>query len=80
MVEKDDKGTETLRLNLLNNSAAYLEELKEKREARLWKADELPGSLYDAIYGLSKSEMDKIRKNYDFKNLSALNNKNWPKP
>lgn len=72
MVAKDDKKTETLRLNFLENTAVYLKELRTKREAQLWKTVGIPNSLYDAIYGLTKFEMDKIRKNYDFKNLSAL--------
>lgn len=49
------------------------EKLAARREEQRFKAVDLPCSLYDALMGLSKSEMDAIRRNYGFKNLSSLN-------
>jgi len=46
--------------------------LLESREKRLWKKISLPCSLSDAINGLTKAEMDEIRRNYEFKNISSL--------
>lgn len=72
MDKRIDKKTEAALIRALENAKAYSRQLQENREKRLWKKVDIPCSLYDAINGLTKSEMDTIRKNYDFKNLSAL--------
>lgn len=72
MDEKIDKKTEAALIRALENAKAFSQQLQENREKRLWKKVDIPCSLYDAINGLTKAEMDTIRKNYDFKNLSSL--------
>lgn len=72
MNEKIDKRTAIALANALEGVRAYSQQLKENREKRLWKKVNIPCSLYNAISGLTKDEMDKIRKNYDLKNLSTL--------
>lgn len=72
MDKKNDRKTEAALIRALENAKAYSQQLQENREKRLWKKVNVPCSLYDAINGLTKTEMDTIRKNYDFKNLSSL--------
>ncbi len=72
MDKKIDKKTEELAMRALENAKAFGQKLEENREKRLWKKVQIPCSLYDAIKGLTKNEMDAIRKTYGFKNLSAL--------
>lgn len=72
MDERIDKNTEEMLMKALENAKAFGRQLTENREKRLWKEVNIPCSLHEALYGLTKDEMDKIRKNYDFKNLSAL--------
>ncbi len=72
MDEKIDKKTVAVLLKALENAKAFRQRLQENREKRLWKEVNIPCSLHEAINGLTKDEMDRIRKNYDFKNLSAL--------
>ncbi|KPU45176.1 hypothetical protein OXPF_13030 [Oxobacter pfennigii] len=72
MDEKIDKKTKEALIKAMEYAKAYNQQLQENREKRLWKKVDIPCSLYDAINGLTKAEMDAIRKNYDFKNLSSL--------
>ena len=72
MDEQIDKKTEAVLMKALENAKAFGQRLQENREKRLWKEVNIPCSLHEAMNGLTKNEMDKIRKNYDFKNLSAL--------
>ena len=72
MDERIDKKTEAALIKALESAKAYSQQLQENREKRLWKKVNIPCSLYDAINGLTKDEMDRIRKDYDFKNLSSL--------
>ncbi|MDD2497710.1 MAG: SEC-C metal-binding domain-containing protein [Desulfitobacteriaceae bacterium] len=72
MDEKIDRKTEAALIRALENAKAFSKQLQENREKRLWKKVDVPCSLYDAISRLTKAEMDIIRKNYDFKNLSTL--------
>jgi len=72
MDERIDKKTEDILMKALENAKAFGQRLEESREKRLWKEVNIPCSLHEALNGLTKDEMDKIRKNYDFKNLSAL--------
>ena len=72
MDEKIDRKTEAALIRALENAKAFSQQLQENREKRLWKKVDVPCSLYDAISRLTKAEMDTIRKNYDFKNLSTL--------
>lgn len=72
MDERIDKNTEDMLMKALENSKAFGQRLHESREKRLWKEVNIPCSLHDAMSELTKDEMDKIRKNYYLKNLSAL--------
>lgn len=72
MDKKIDKKTEAALIGALESAKAFSQQLQDNREKRLWKNVNIPCSLYDAINGLTKDEMDRIRKNYDFKNLSSL--------
>ncbi len=72
MDEKIDKKTEAALVKALENVKAFGQRLQENREKRLWKEVNIPCSLHEAVNELTKDEMDKIRKNYDLKNLSAL--------
>ena len=67
-----DKKTEAALIKALENAKASSQQMQEKKEKRLWKKVDIPCSLYDAIKDLRKSELDTIRKNYDFRNLSSL--------
>jgi hypothetical protein len=72
MDEKIDKKTEAALIGALERLKAFSQQQKDNREKRLWKKVNIPCSLFDAINGLSKDEMDRIRKSFDFKNLSSL--------
>ncbi|MCO1603156.1 SEC-C metal-binding domain-containing protein [Desulfosporosinus nitroreducens] len=72
MSKKPDKKTEAALIRALENAKAFSQQLQENREKRLWKKVDVPCSLYETINGLTKVEMDTIRKNYDFRNLSSL--------
>lgn len=72
MDEKIDKKTEAALMKALDNAKAYGQQWQENIEKRLWKKVIIPGSLQDALSGLTKAEMDNIRRNYDFRNLSSL--------
>ena len=72
MDEKIDKKTEAALIRAMENAKIYSQQLQENKEKRLWKKVDLPCSLNDTLNGLTKAEMDIIRRNYDFKNLSAL--------
>ena len=72
MDEKIDKKTEAPLIRALENAKAFSQQLQENKEKRLWKKVDVPCSLYEAISGLTKAEMDIIRKNYDLRNLSSL--------
>lgn len=72
MDEKIDKKTEAMLMKALGNAKVFGQRLQENREKRLWKEVNIPCSLHEVINRLTKDEMDKIRKNYDFTNLSAL--------
>jgi hypothetical protein len=63
---------ETALIRALENAKAFSQQLQENREKRLWKKVDIPCNLYNAINRLTKAEMDTIRKNYDFRNLSSL--------
>lgn len=72
MDEKIDKKTEAALMKALENAKAYGRLMQDNREKRLWKKVSIPCSLHDALCGLTKAELDSIRKNYGFKNLSSL--------
>lgn len=69
--EIDNETREQL-LKAMQEAKNYSMKLQEESEKRLWKKVSLPCSLYDALSSLSKYDMDRIRKNYNFKNLSTL--------
>lgn len=72
MYEKIDKKTAASLMEALKEAKAFGQRLQENREKRLWKVVHIPCSLHAALDALTKGEMDKIRKSYDFKNLSTL--------
>ncbi|MGI8387652.1 YecA family protein [Robertmurraya sp. P23] len=51
----------------------YERELQEKREQKLWRNVSEPFQLESVLNSLSKTELDKIRKNLDLKGISGLN-------
>lgn len=74
MEERFDEETKSALINALEGFMADTQKMQENREKRLWKMKvNLPCSLLDAIKGLSKVEIDGIRRNYDFRNISTLN-------
>lgn len=72
MDERFDKEAEIVMMNILEDLKSYSNKLKEDRFNRLWKEVNIPCSLYDAISRLTKDEMNRIRKKYNFRNLSSL--------
>ena len=72
MDEKIDKKAEAALIRAMENAKAYSQQQQDSKEKRLWKKVDLPCSFKDTLNGLTKAEMDIIRRNYDFKNLSAL--------
>ncbi|MCW3490675.1 YecA family protein [Dethiobacter alkaliphilus] len=50
----------------------HIRELQEKKEKRFWRNVDTSCSLSEAVEGLTKDEMDKIRKNLSLKGLSSL--------
>lgn len=71
MDEKIDKKTEDALMKALENAKAYGQRLQENREQRLWKKSKFH-AVFIMTCGLTKGEMDNIRKKYDLKNLSTL--------
>ncbi len=67
-----DKKTKTALQNAAERARDFQQRCQRRYETQLWKEANIPCSLYDAISRLTKAEMDEIRKNYGFKNLSAL--------
>src|SRR5665647_1083241 len=67
-----DKKTSDALLKALSSAQDYISQLQAKREQRLWKVTNIPVRLFDALIMLPKTELDKIRKNLNLKNLSAL--------
>lgn len=51
----------------------YERELQEKREQKLWRHVSEPSQLESMLNSLSKTELDKIRKNLELKGISGLN-------
>jgi len=62
MDEKIDKKTEAALIRALENAKAFSQQLQENRDKRLWKKVDVPCSLYNAINGLTKAEIDTIVK------------------
>lgn len=67
-----DKETNDTLLKALSSAQDYCRQLQAKQEKRLWKVTNIPVRIFDALIRLSKAELDKIRKNLNLKNLSAL--------
>lgn len=51
----------------------YERELQEKREQKMWRHVSEPFQLESVLNSLSKSELDRIRKNLELKGISGLN-------
>lgn len=67
-----DNNARDLLLDALEKAKAYSQKLEERREQRLWRKISFPCTLSDAIHGLTREQMDRIRKNLELKNLSTL--------
>lgn len=67
-----DKKTELALISALENVKAYGQQLQDRREKRLWKEIDVPCDLRATLDGLTKDQMDKIRKKFNFKNVSSL--------
>lgn len=72
MDESNNKNLIEMLMNTQENYKFFEKKLQESTENRLWKKINIPCSLHETLNGLTKDEIDRIRKNYDFKNLSAL--------
>lgn len=59
-------------LNALKNMQNDISKMQDKREDSLWEEINFPCNLIDALNKLKKRELDLIRKNLAFKNLSSL--------
>lgn len=59
-------------LNVLKNMQTDIRKMQDKREDSLWEEINLPCNLIDALNKLKKKELDLIRQNLAFKNLSSL--------
>lgn len=75
MDRKIDQETARGLLIAMQKLKEHTLQLEENRQKRLWKKVDVPCSLHDALNRLSKAELDAIRKNYKFSNLSALKKK-----
>lgn len=67
-----DQKTKRALLEALSMAQDYSRQLQARSEKRLWTETTIPVKLSDTLSRLTKSELDKIRKNLDLKNLSAL--------
>lgn len=67
-----DDNNRDLLIDALQKMKAHSQRLQEKREQRLWREIDFPCTLSDAIHGLTREQMDRIRRNLELKNLSAL--------
>lgn len=72
MHEKIDKNDKEMLLKALDNVKEFSRKLQENREKQLWRKVEIPCTLSDAVKGLTKLDMDNIRKKLELKNLSSL--------
>ncbi|WP_139691704.1 YecA family protein [Sporolactobacillus terrae] len=72
MTDNVDAKTKAALLDALGNAKRFTQKLQERKEKQLWKKVEFPCSLHDALSRLTKNELDQIRRNYQFKGLSAL--------
>lgn len=61
------------RIDLMRTTEALHAKAELRRDKRLWKPLEFPCTLEDVLSRLTKDELTQIRKNYEFKKLSALN-------
>ena len=72
MDAKMNKKDAEILLNALDNVKDFSRKLQENRKKQLWRKVDIPCTLSDAVKGLTKLDMDNIRKKLDLKNLSAL--------
>ncbi|MHB1405410.1 MAG: YecA family protein [Desulfitobacteriaceae bacterium] len=72
MGDKFDTDDEALMKDALSAAKQYSLELREKEEAKLWKAIEVPLTLEKALVGLTKTELDDLRQIWKFPGLSTL--------
>jgi Predicted metal-binding protein related to the C-terminal domain of SecA len=63
---------EDMLMKALDAAKDYSRKSQENREKQLWRKLDILCTLLDALNGLTKSDMDEIRKNLDLKNLSTL--------
>lgn len=71
-MDQIDKKTRDALIGALEKAKNGIQKIQERRERSLWKNVNVPCTLYDALNNLTKYQMDTIRKNYGFKNLSSL--------
>ena len=72
MNEKIDNKTKDALIGALEKAKTFSQQLQNSREQRLWKKINIPCKLFDAISGLSKNEMERIRKKLELGGLSSL--------
>lgn len=72
MDERVDKDLNEMLMKALDGAKNFTRKLQENREKQLWRKVNIPCTLSDAVNGLTKFDMDRIRKNLALKNLSSL--------
>ncbi|HCS10586.1 MAG TPA: zinc chelation protein SecC [Clostridiales bacterium] len=72
MDKKLNKETAIIMLKVMEDAKKHMEYLQERREKKLFNEIEIPCSLNDVIYRLTKDEMSYIRKNYKLDGLGSL--------
>jgi len=72
MNDKIDSKTAITLLNALKSMQDDIRVLQDKREDSLWSEVIIPCNLNDVLNNFKKDELDLIRKNLAFKNLSSL--------
>ena len=71
-MDKIDKKTKDALIETREKAKDYSQKLQKRRKQSFWKDINIPCTLYNALNNLTKYQMDTIRKNYGFKNLSSL--------
>ncbi len=72
MNKKTDQNPEKILLEAYQRFHQDMEKLRQKREEQLWKEVTVPCRLFSVLTGLTKHELDCIRKNLDLKGISAM--------
>ena len=72
MHTKVDKELRKGIMNIRNGLEKTNKNMQEKKAQRIWREIHIPISLHEALSGLTKTELDQVRKLYHIKNASSL--------